>query len=143
MIQPFTSLTFGDYVPRESQFYVVTPSDQIPPFQIKRPSNVHGIADIEVDAIPFGAGTPIDIVALLDAADPMEVVVLTDGTDLIIYKQQLPLTSDLAPGLYYVKVTDSVNTWYSRYLLRVQCGAIVPYPDLDGVEIDGDSMPLS
>ena len=143
MIQPFTSLTFGDYIPRDSQFCVVTPSDQLPPFLIMRASNAHGLSDISVEAVPVTDGGAIDVVALLEANEPMEILTMSDGTDRIFYKQTLPLTSDLTPGRYYIKVSDTVNTWYSRYILCIQCGAIVDYPDLEGLEVYDLTMPVS
>ncbi len=127
--QPLTSLTFTDVgIPHNSQCYVVTPADRIPPWQIERPMSVHGLADITVEACSF-SGNVIDLVALLDAGDPMEIVTLSDSTDRIIWKQTLPLTAPIDGGIYYVKVSDTVTTWYSRYVLKVECGSIVPHPD--------------
>jgi hypothetical protein len=53
---------------------------------------------------------------------------MTDSTDRIVWPQTLPLTAPIDGGKYYVKVSDTVTTWYSRFLLRVECGSIVPYP---------------
>ena len=129
MRQPLTSLTFGNKIPHRSQFVVYTPADQIPPFQISRPQNAHGLADLTIEAIS-SSGNVIDIKAMIDlaAGDTMRIVTFTDGTDVIIYPQLYPLMSVIDGGVYYIKVSDSINTWYSRYMLKVTCGSIVPYP---------------
>ena len=136
-----TSLKFGTEIPRYSQFHVVSPPDQIPPFQIRRASNTHGIADITIEAIPAsGIGTPIDIVALMDVADPLEIVAFSDGTDAIVYKQTLPLTADLSKGNYYIKVSDTVTIWYSQYIIEIECGELMGYPDMPEIGITDTDM---
>ena len=132
--QPLTSLTFSTLLPVTSRIPelsdVVTPADRIPPFQISRPNSTGALAAITVEAIYPGTGAVIDLKALLDAADPMQLVALTDGTDRIIWPQALPLTANLDGGRFYVKVHDGETTWYSRYLLNVKCGAIVTVLDI-------------
>lgn len=143
--QPLTSLTFDTKVPVTNRIVdldVVTPADRIPPFQILRPTNIHGLTDITVEAIYPNAGTVIDIKALLDAADPMQLFTMNDGTDRIIWVQSLPLTAYLDGGRFYVKVSDTVTTWYSRYMLQVRCGDIVVYPPSADIDIDETEIPI-
>ncbi len=126
--QPKTSMFFSDVIPPVSQFNVVTPPNEIPPFEIIRAQNVHPLADLTVEAID-ASGNAIDLIALLDAGDPMEIVTLSNATDVIIWKQSIVLTGDIPGGVYYVKVTDTVNKWYSRSWLQVGCQDVVAPPD--------------
>jgi hypothetical protein len=135
-IQPLTSLTFGFIPPvEERQIPVVTPANRIPPFQIFRNQNAHGLADITVDAV-FQHGYVVHLVPFLDAADPMDIVTLSSGIDIIIWKQSEPLTTDIQGGKFYIKVSDTVNTWYSKYWMLIQCGDIVMYPTEGGLVFD-------
>lgn len=137
VMQPLSSLCFDTKLPITDRIPeitdVVTPADRIPPFQIQRPWSVHGIADITIEAVYPATGTIINIVALMDAADPLQLFTLTDGTDRILYLQSEALTSDLEGGRFYVKVSDTETTWYSRYMLNVKCGAIVAYPPVEAL----------
>jgi hypothetical protein len=128
--QPKTSMFFADVIPPVSQFNVVTAANEIPPWEIIRAQNTHGLSDISVEAID-GYGNVIDLYALLDPADPMEIVTLSNATDVLIWKQSLQLTGYIPGGIYYVKVTDTVNTWYSRYWLQIGCFNVDVPPGYD------------
>lgn len=134
-MQPLTSLTFGDIIPHDSQFVVYTPADRIPPFQINRPMSAHTLAEITVEAINIHTGATQDLKALRDVANPMRIVTLSNGLDVIIWDSPdaYPLTSDITASKFYVKVYDGETTWYSRYLLVVECGrtSAVPYYPTD------------
>lgn len=135
-IQPLTSLTFGYVAPvEERQFTAVTPADRIPPFQIIRAQNTHGLTDVTVEAV-YQNGNVVDLYALLDAADPMEIVTLANGTDILIWKQLESLTADIDGGKFYVRVSDTNETWYSKFWLVVRCGSLVAYPEEQGLVIN-------
>lgn len=134
-MQPLTSLTFGKIIPTylDEHLCVKTPADRIPPFQIVRPARAIGVAGLTVYAVKKSDGSTIDLKALLDPTDPMEILQLTTGIDVIVWKQIEPLTAYIDSSIFYVKVSDGVDTWYSRYMLQVKCGNIVSYPT-EGIE---------
>jgi hypothetical protein len=66
----------------------------------------------------------------------MDIVTLSSGIDIIIWKQSEPLTTDIQGGKFYIKVSDTVNTWYSKYWMLIQCGDIVMYPTEGGLVFD-------
>jgi len=142
--QPLTSLNFDTKLPltdRDIDLDIITPADRIPPFQIVRPQNVHPLADITVEAVYFGTGAVVDLKALRDPATPMQLLTLSDGTDVIIWDhiEGNPLTADITGGRFYVRVSDTVTTWYSRYIIRVSCTGSESGPPLYELGTDLES----
>ena len=125
-VQPLTSLYFDTKLPVTERSYhldILTPAERIPPFQIRRAQNTHPLADITVEAIYPASGAIVDLKALRDPATPMQLLTMTDGTDLIIWDhiEANPFIADITGGRFYVEVSDTVNTWYRQYMLRVSC----------------------
>jgi len=129
--QPYTAIQFGAIIPyQNTQVYVVALPDQLPTFQIVRASNVFGLSDISIELIST-TGAVIDVKALMSPTDPLQLMQLTNNTDVLIYSQNEVLISDIPAGQYYVKVSDTVNIWYSQVMLKIKCYTIeTPLQDL-------------
>jgi hypothetical protein len=140
--QPMTSLFFDIKEPltdRNIEFDILTPADRIPPFQIIRASNIHPLTDITVQAIYPATSAIVDLKALRDPATPMQLTTLNNGTDIIIWdhSESNPFIADITGGRFYIKVSDTVNTWYSRYIIRVSCtDSMTPPPSNDFEDYD-------
>jgi len=137
MKQPNTSLSFSRSIPVFTpDFFVVCPANQIPPFQIVRPTNISGT--ITVQAITF-RGVVVNLHTLL--TNPIEIKTLTDGTDRIIWRQIGLFSSQVPGGKYYIKVSDGINTWYSKYIIQFSCDLLIQPPPFSDWFITDDSTP--
>jgi hypothetical protein len=81
----------------------------IPPFQIKLDSRHEDINDFTFELIDYSDGTITDITTRIRAAG---VFSYDDYQNLVCYRN--PLTQLNATALYYLKIYDSYEAWYSE-----------------------------
>lgn len=85
-------------------------SSNLLPFQVWRETN--GNAVTEFVLIDRETQSETDMLAILTAGG-LAVTAFT-GYDLITYPATLNFTTTLPEGLYYARMSDGVNTWYSE-----------------------------
>jgi len=93
----------------QRHFAFLYPVDKIPPFQIERTAGLSPITSIQ---IVDEEGTKTEIINDL-GADQLSVFPFTTFDRLIHYGDATH-SAGFAEGVYYLEITDGVNTWYSE-----------------------------
>lgn len=89
-----------------------TPKRTLLPFQIMRNTssrNITGAQLYDKNGVLFA-----DITTALKETGLQIVPFASLGYDVIVYPSLLPFTIDTPDGIYYARMTDGVNVWYSE-----------------------------
>lgn len=89
-----------------------TPKRTLLPFQIMRNTSSRGITGAQLydkNGVLFA-----DITTALKEAGLQIVPFASLGYDVIVYPSLLPFAIDTPDGIYYARMTDGVNVWYSE-----------------------------
>ena len=115
--------TLGEQNHRKSYAYgaiypLIAPADILLPFQIMRPTRSNGITSV---ILLDKAGTTVaNITQPMIEAGLQVVRFQTLGYDVIIYPATLPMPINMLDGIYYMRLSDGVQTWYSEMFTVVQ-----------------------
>ena len=93
-----------------SLFNIYTPTDYMPPFQLKRDAAAIGIQSVKY----VNTETLVETEVLADLDTDQLIVLPFDTWDQIIHFGSAELANPLAPGRYYIQITDNITTWYSE-----------------------------
>jgi hypothetical protein len=101
------ALSEGDLFP------VAVAINQVPPFQLARSTRADTITQFIIRPL---SGALASNLASEAAAAGLELQRFEDdGYDLIIWPSMVPIPAPpFAPGMYYVEMSDGVDTWYSE-----------------------------
>lgn len=94
------------------------PADMLLPFQIMRPTRGNSITRIN---LYDKTGKLVEDVTqkMIDAG--LQIVrFASDGYDVIVYPANFPLAINQFDGIYYMTMTDGVQTWFSEMFTVVQ-----------------------
>lgn len=97
---------------------LIAPANILLPFQIMRATRSDGI--ISVVLFDKTGATVADITSLMIEAGLQIVRFETLGYDVILYPATLPLPINMLDGIYYMRLSDGVQTWYSELFTAVQ-----------------------
>ena len=127
MIEDYLKLPLPFYDSVEKQVYkrtgslsdldtvkLVTPKNFIVPFQIKRKTRANEVTTFELyhtDGTLY-----IDLTSIVPTSNLYIKTLTGSGNDYICYENFTELTSDIVCNQYYIKISDSVETWYSDIL---------------------------
>ena len=115
--------TLGEQNHRKSYAYgaiypLIAPANILLPFQIMRPTRSNGITSV---ILLDKAGTTVaNITQPMIEAGLQVVRFQTLGYDVIIYPATLPMPINMLDGIYYMRLSDGVQTWYSEMFTVVQ-----------------------
>lgn len=90
---------------------LISSKNRLLPFQIKRQSRYNTIASIKLFC--FNDTEIEDIYTTIETKD-ITIVTSSENMDYITYFANYDLTEDLPCGKYYLKITDSIDIWYSE-----------------------------
>ena len=115
--------TLGEQNHRKSYAYgaiypLIAPADILLPFQIMRTTRSNGITSV---MLLDKAGTTVaNITQPMIEAGLQIVRFQTLGYDVILYPATLPMPINMLDGIYYMRLSDGVQTWYSEMFTVVQ-----------------------
>lgn len=94
------------------------PANFLLPFQIIRNTRTNSVTSV---ILYDKTGAQVaDITSLANDAGLQIVKFTSLGYDVIVYPANLPLALNQADGIYYLKLSDGVQTWYSEMFTAVQ-----------------------
>lgn len=95
-----------------------SPANMLLPFQIIRPTRANNITLV---ALHDKNGNQIALLKQkMDDAGLQIVAFPQYGYDVIVYPANLPLAINQPDGIYYLRISDGVQTWYSEMFTVVQ-----------------------
>ena len=115
--------SLGEQNHRKSYAYgaiypLIAPADILLPFQIMRPTRSNGITSV---ILLDKAGTTVANITQSMIESGLQVVRFqTLGYDVILYPATLPMPINMLDGIYYMRLSDGVQTWYSEMFTVVQ-----------------------
>ena len=115
--------SLGEQNHRKSYAYgaiypLIAPADILLPFQIMRPTRSNGITSV---MLYDKTGTTVaNITQPMVEAGLQVVRFQTLGYDVILYPATLPMPINMLDGIYYMRLSDGVQTWYSEMFTVVQ-----------------------
>lgn len=115
--------TLGEQNHRKSYAYgaiypLIAPADILLPFQIMRPTRSNGITSVVL--LDKTGATVANITQPMIEAGLQIVRFQTLGYDVILYPATLPMPINMLDGIYYMRLSDGVQTWYSEMFTVVQ-----------------------
>lgn len=115
--------TLGEQNHRKSYAYgaiypLIAPADILLPFQIMRPTRSNGITSVML--LDKTGATVANITQPMIEAGLQIVRFQTLGYDVILYPATLPMPINMLDGIYYMRLSDGVQTWYSEMFTVVQ-----------------------
>lgn len=115
--------TLGEQNHRKSYAYgaiypLIAPANILLPFQIMRATRSNGITSVVL--FDKAGATVADITSSMIEAGLQVVRFQTLGYDIIIYPATLPMPINMLDGIYYMRLSDGVQTWYSEMFTVVQ-----------------------
>lgn len=115
--------TLGEQNHRKSYAYgaiypLIAPADILLPFQIMRPTRSNGITSVML--LDKTGTTVANITQPMIEAGLQVVRFQTLGYDVILYPATLPMPINMLDGIYYMRLSDGVQTWYSEMFTVVQ-----------------------
>ena len=115
--------TLGEQNHRKSYAYgaiypLIAPADILLPFQIMRPTRSNGITSVML--LDKTGTTVANITQPMIEAGLQIVRFQTLGYDVILYPANLPMPINMLDGIYYMRLSDGVQTWYSEMFTVVQ-----------------------
>ncbi len=94
-----------------AKFPILADLMRLLPFQIQRTTNEYSILEwVIIDS----QGNETDMTADIPK---LTIYEFDEGFEQIIYDVQLELSTTLSKGLYYMKIRDAANTWYSDWFV--------------------------
>lgn len=97
---------------------LIAPADILLPFQIMRTTRSNGITSV---MLLDKTGTAVaNITQPIIEAGLQVVRFQTLGYDVILYPATLPMPINMLDGIYYMRLSDGVQTWYSEMFTVVQ-----------------------
>ena len=97
---------------------LIAPANILLPFQIMRTTRSNGITSV---VLYDKTGTTVaDITSSMIEAGLQVVRFQTLGYDVILYPATLPMPISMLDGVYYMRLSDGVQTWYSEMFTAVQ-----------------------
>lgn len=97
---------------------LIAPANILLPFQIMRTTRSNGITSV---MLLDKAGTTVaNITQPMIEAGLQIVRFETLGYDVILYPATLPMPINMFDGIYYMRLSDGVQTWYSEMFTVVQ-----------------------
>jgi len=115
--------TLGEQNHRKSYAYgaiypLIAPANILLPFQIMRTTRSNGITSV---MLLDKTGTAVaNITQPMKEAGLQVVRFQTLGYDIILYPATLPMPINMLDGIYYMRLSDGVQTWYSEMFTVVQ-----------------------
>ena len=115
--------TLGEQNHRKSYAYgaiypLIAPANILLPFQIMRTTRSNGITSV---MLLDKTGTAVaNITQPMIEAGLQIVRFQTLGYDVILYPATLPMPINMLDGIYYMRLSDGVQTWYSEMFTVVQ-----------------------
>lgn len=97
---------------------LIAPANILLPFQIMRTTRSNGITSVVL--FDKTGATVADITSSMIEAGLQIVRFETLGYDVILYPGTLPLPINMLDGIYYMRLSDGVQTWYSEMFTVVQ-----------------------
>lgn len=97
---------------------LIAPANILLPFQIMRATRSDGITSVVL--FDKTGATVADITSSMIEAGLQIVRFETLGYDVILYPATLPLPINMLDGIYYMRLSDGVQTWYSDMFTAVQ-----------------------
>lgn len=97
---------------------LIAPANILLPFQIMRATRSNGITSV---VLFDKTGTIVaDITSSMIETGLQIVRFQTLGYDVILYPATLPMPISMFDGIYYMRLSDGVQTWYSEMFTAVQ-----------------------
>lgn len=97
---------------------LIAPANILLPFQIMRQTRSNGITSV---MLLDKTGTAVaNITQPMIEAGLQVVRFQTLGYDVILYPATLPMPINMLDGIYYMRLSDGVQTWYSEMFTVVQ-----------------------
>ena len=97
---------------------LIAPANILLPFQIMRPTRSNGITSVML--YDKTGATVANITQPMIEAGLQIVRFQTLGYDVILYPATLPMPINMLDGIYYMRMSDGVQTWYSEMFTVVQ-----------------------
>lgn len=97
---------------------LIAPANILLPFQIMRTTRSNGITSVML--LDKTGTTVANITQLMIEAGLQIVRFQTLGYDVILYPATLPMPINMLDGIYYMRLSDGVQTWYSEMFTVVQ-----------------------
>lgn len=97
---------------------LIAPADILLPFQIMRTTRSNGITSVML--LDKSGTTVANITQPMIEAGLQVVRFQTLGYDVILYPATLPMPINMLDGIYYMRLSDGVQTWYSEMFTVVQ-----------------------
>lgn len=97
---------------------LIAPANILLPFQIMRTTRANGITSVVL--FDKTGATVADITSSMIEAGLQIVRFETLGYDVILYPATLPMPINMLDGIYYMRLSDGVQTWYSEMFTAVQ-----------------------
>ena len=115
--------TLGEQNHRKSYAYgaiypLIAPADILLPFQIMRTTRSNGITSVML--LDKTGATVANITQPMIEVGLQIVRFQTLGYDVILYPATLPIPINMLDGIYYMRLSDGVQTWYSEMFTVVQ-----------------------
>jgi hypothetical protein len=97
---------------------LIAPANILLPFQIMRTTRSNGITSVVL--FDKTGATVADITSSMIEAGLQIVRFETLGYDVILYPATLPLPINMLDGIYYMRLSDGMQAWYSEMFTAVQ-----------------------
>jgi hypothetical protein len=115
--------TLGEQNHRKSYAYgaiypLIAPANILLPFQIMRTTRSNGITSVML--LDKTGVIVANITQSMIEAGLQVVRFQTLGYDVILYPATLPMPINMLDGIYYMRLSDGVQTWYSEMFTVVQ-----------------------
>ena len=138
--------SLGEQNHRKSYAYgaiypLIAPANILLPFQIMRTTRSNGITSVML--LDKTGATVANITQPMIEAGLQIVRFQTLGYDIILYPATLPMPINMLDGIYYMRLSDGVQTWYSEMFTVVQdvSGYVkVQWWDIDNLVFDAGQI---
>lgn len=97
---------------------LIAPANILLPFQIMRTTRSNGVTSVML--LDKTGTTVANITQSMIEAGLQIVRFQTLGYDVILYPATLPMPINMLDGIYYMRLSDGVQTWYSEMFTVVQ-----------------------
>lgn len=98
-------------------YQLIAPANKLLPFQIMRETRANGISRVHL--YDKQGQFVADLTQKIKEAG-LQIAKFTDqGYDVIVYPANLPMALNQKDGIYYMEVSDGVDTWYSDMFTAV------------------------
>jgi hypothetical protein len=135
MIETHLKTTFPIYDDRDKQnyrkswclddhatFQLITSTKRFLPFQFMRTMSADAFSDMTFTLYAYDDSASWDITTAIPSAD--FDINTYDGDDWLTYLGNEDLNDELECGVYYLKIQDTTNTWYSELFRAVDMGGL-------------------